>query len=119
MNAIRKANLRLGISTHNYIEVARAHTFRPSYLACGPIFPTTSKIMPFSPQGLQRLHRWRRTLQYPLVAIGGINADNLPAILSCAVDGVALISAITQANDPIAATNRLLTMVNENAAGTG
>lgn len=75
VTSIYQAGLRLGISTHCYYEVARAHTFQPSYLACGPIFPTTSKVMAFAPQGILHLKRWQRTLnRYPLVAIGGIDA---------------------------------------------
>ena len=112
---IRQAGLRLGISTHCYYEVARAHTFRPSYIACGPIFTTTSKIMPFAPQGIFQLSRWQRTLNYPLVAIGGINLARLTDILTTQVDGVAMISAITQSPDPIADTQKLLAVLEANA----
>jgi hydroxymethylpyrimidine kinase/phosphomethylpyrimidine kinase/thiamine-phosphate diphosphorylase len=109
---ILAAGLRLGISTHCYYEVARAHAFHPSYIACGPIFSTTSKKMLFDPQGLENLKRWRATLKYPIVAIGGITLEKLPSILATKVDGFALIAAITRASDPIAATENLLAMVN-------
>lgn len=113
---IHAAGLRLGISTHCYAEVASAHFYRPSYIACGPIFVTTSKLMPFPPQGLQSLARWRKTLSYPLIAIGGINHENIVAILDTHVDGVALISAITKAEKPRIAAKRLLRMVNTHVA---
>jgi len=113
INRIREAGVSLGISTHCYYEVARAHTCRPSYMACGPIYPTTSKIMPFQPQGISQLNRLRRTLQYPLVAIGGINHERLPDILESGVEGVAVISAITQSEDPIVSTKVFLKMINE------
>lgn len=115
---IFKAGLRLGISTHSYYEVARAHSLKPSYMACGPIFSTTSKMMPFVPQGLIQLKRWRRTLDYPLVAIGGINLERLPDVLMTNVDGIALISDITETQDPIARTKQLLTMMNQYATDT-
>lgn len=108
IEAIRKQGLLLGISTHCYYEVARAHSIGPSYVAIGPIYPTTSKEMPFSAQGIACLQRWRRTLNYPLVAIGGINAERMPNIVATGVDGVALISAITHAEDPHAVTQHLL-----------
>lgn len=108
INAIQQAGLRLGISTHCYHEVARAHYYRPSYIACGPIFETTSKVMPFGPQGLAKLRLWRETLDYPLVAIGGINETSIKEVLACGVDGVAMISAITQADDPGAKTRQLM-----------
>ena len=113
LKKISASGLRLGISTHCYYEVAHAHTYKPSYMACGPIFSTTSKIMPFTPQGLDKLTLWRKTLSsYPLVAIGGINDERLPSVLQTKVDGVAVISVITKAPDPVVATNNLLTCIN-------
>jgi hydroxymethylpyrimidine kinase/phosphomethylpyrimidine kinase/thiamine-phosphate diphosphorylase len=113
--AIYAAGLRLGISTHCYYEVARAHYYRPSYIACGPIFPTTSKVMSFGPQGLSSLRRWRTTLSYPLVAIGGIHAGNIHAVQAENVDAIAVISAITSAKYPEAAAQQLMAMVNHDA----
>lgn len=111
IDAIRKQGLLLGVSTHCYYEVARAHALRPSYVAIGPVFPTTSKEMPFTAQGIERLQRWQRTLNYPLVAIGGINIERMPDVVATGVQGVALISAITQAKDPQGATKQLLSFV--------
>lgn len=110
---IHQAGLRLGISTHCYYEVARAHAFQPSYMACGPIYPTTSKVMPFAPQGIAKLKRWRRTLSYPLVAIGGINLERIDEVLATKIDGVALISAIIQDSNPDNMTQQLLAKVSE------
>lgn len=108
IDKIQQAGLYLGLSTHCYYEVAVAHTFHPSYMACGPIYATTSKKMPFNPQGIEQLKRWRRTLAYPLVAIGGINLERLPKILEAGVKGIALISAITKAKDPARQTRQFL-----------
>lgn len=108
LNEIRQANLRLGISTHSYFEMARALACQPSYLACGPIFPTNSKIMPFAPQGLQNLARWRRIISTPLVAIGGITIERLPEVWATGVSGAAVIASIVAAENPIAATQKLL-----------
>ncbi len=113
LNKIREAGLRLGLSTHCYYEVARAHALNPSYIACGPIFFTTSKKMPFLPQGVEKLRRWRRTLNYPLVAIGGINSENLDEILETNVDGIAIMSAITQHKQANEITKKFLKRVNE------
>ncbi len=112
LTQIRQANLRLGVSTHCYYEVAHAISCRPSYIACGPIFPTTSKVMPFAPQGIANLARWRRTLNYPLVAIGGINAARLPNVLATGVSGVAMISEIVAAADPVQKTKELVEYLN-------
>lgn len=111
--AIREAGLRLGISTHCYYEVARAHFVNPSYLACGPIFPTTSKIMPFKPQGLQQLSRWRQTLTYPLVAIGGINQSQFAEVVATKVEGIAMISAIIEAHELQTEVNEFNCKINQ------
>jgi hydroxymethylpyrimidine kinase / phosphomethylpyrimidine kinase / thiamine-phosphate diphosphorylase len=110
LTAIHRAGLRLGISTHCYFEVARAHAVRPSYIACGPVFATTSKEMPFKPQGIAALRYWRQLLDYPLVAIGGITFDNVASVMATGVDGVAAIGAVTQAVDLVGTTRQLQAM---------
>jgi len=104
IQAIHKAGLRLGISTHCHYEVARAHAYQPSYIACGPVYHTSTKDMPWVPHGLTGLSYWRQVLRYPLVAIGGINQSRFDAIAATGVDSVAMITAITLADDPIAVT---------------
>lgn len=109
IDAIRRAGLLLGISTQSHHEVARAHRFAPSYIACGPIFATQSKWVPEKPQGLEALRYWRTVLSsYPLVAIGGIHQENFKAVRATAVEGIAVIAAICDARDPLAATRALL-----------
>ncbi|OGT56683.1 MAG: hypothetical protein A3F43_05100 [Gammaproteobacteria bacterium RIFCSPHIGHO2_12_FULL_42_10] len=108
LSQLQSAGLRLGVSTHNYQELSRAHSLHPSYIAFGPIYATNSKTMACAPQGIEKLKHWRRIVRYPLVAIGGINENNIRAILETGVDGVALIAAITKAEDPERAVQRLL-----------
>lgn len=93
---IRESHLALGISTHGFAELARAHAFFPSYVALGPIFPTNTKIMSYAPQGIARLAHFQKIVGdlYPLVAIGGINAKNIAAVRETKVSGIAMISAI-------------------------
>jgi hydroxymethylpyrimidine kinase/phosphomethylpyrimidine kinase/thiamine-phosphate diphosphorylase len=101
IDAIHRAGLRLGISTHCHREVARAHACRPSYMACGPVFATTTKVMPWTPHGVGGLGYWRRALaDYPLVAIGGINRERLLPVAATGASGIAMITAITEAADP-------------------
>jgi thiamine-phosphate pyrophosphorylase len=99
--ALREAGIRLGLSTHTPAELARAKAVQPSYLAIGPIYPTTLKVMPYEPVGLERLKIWARdAAPYPVVAIGGISLALMPGVLACGVDGVAVVSAVTLAADP-------------------
>ncbi|CAM6054046.1 unnamed protein product [Sphagnum tenellum] len=97
---ISKTHTRLGLSTHCYSEVARAHSIRPSYLAIGPIFPTKIKSMRFSPQGLGAFRIWRELLNYPLVAIGGITLEKSDDLIKAGADGLAVVSDITHHPEP-------------------
>lgn len=110
LTEIAEAGLRLGVSTHSYWELARALAVNPSYIALGPIYATTSKQMPFSPQGEARLQQWVSLLkgQYPLVAIGGIDLPRAKQLKKTGVGSVAMISAITKADDYQQATQDLL-----------
>ncbi|UYA58505.1 Thiamin-phosphate pyrophosphorylase [Pectobacterium sp. F1-1] len=111
--AIKKAGLRLGVSTHDDRELARAVVINPSYIALGHIFPTQTKDMPSAPQGLAELMRHIIDLQgrFPTVAIGGISIDSVPAVLETGVGSIAVVSAITQATDWRQATATLLRMI--------
>ncbi|MDG6096937.1 thiamine phosphate synthase [Alteromonas sp. ZYF713] len=108
LSAIYNAGLRLGISTHGYAELCRAKRFRPSYIALGHIFATQTKVMPSKPQGLARLRRYQQLSgDIPTVAIGGISQARFADVADTGVNGVAVVSAITGAADPLVAVNRL------------
>ncbi|MCA9842274.1 MAG: bifunctional hydroxymethylpyrimidine kinase/phosphomethylpyrimidine kinase [Cyanobacteria bacterium HKST-UBA03] len=106
------AGIYLGISTHNVSEVAHALAYRPSYIAIGPIHPTTTKAMPHIPQGVNGFRRWRRTLaSYPLVAIGGLFLDNATPLFEAGANAVAVVRDLAQSQDPatrVAAWQRLV-----------
>ena len=109
IEAIRAAGLRLGVSTHDDMEIDVALAARPSYIALGHVFPTQTKQMPSAPQGLEQLARHIDRLgDYPTVAIGGISLERAPAVLATGVGSIAVVSAITQADDWQAATTQLL-----------
>ncbi|VFP84640.1 Thiamine-phosphate synthase (plasmid) [Candidatus Erwinia haradaeae] len=99
-DAIWHAGLRLGLSTHNEEELLRALRWNPSYIALGHIFATTTKKMPSQPQGLKKLKNITSTLTHiPTVAIGGITLDRVDQVLACGVGSIAVVSAITSAED--------------------
>lgn len=105
--AIRAAGLRLGVSTHSYWEVCRAWALRPSYVACGPIHATASKDMPWVPQGEDNLAYWARLLPVPVVGIAGMDEARVREAARCGAASAAVITAITQAQDPAAAVRAL------------
>lgn len=101
LQAIYKAGLRVGISTHGYYEILRAKQLKASYIALGHIFPTTTKQMPSQPQGLTKLALYQRLIgrDFPSVAIGGIDLKNAQQVWQTGVSSLAVVRAITQADD--------------------
>jgi thiamine-phosphate diphosphorylase len=117
LDAIRRAGLRLGVSTHAYWEVCRAWALRPSYIACGPIHATQLKRMPWTPQGEHNLAYWCALLRdVPVVGIGGLDAARCHEVMRCGADSAAVVSAITGAAEPQAAIAALQDAVARGAA---
>lgn len=123
IQALAKADIRLGLSSHGYFELLYAQQFQPSYIALGHIFPTTTKQMPSKPQGLVRLALYQQllnTLPYgekqgmPSVAIGGIDLSNIQSVVNCGVTSVAVVRAVTQAADTQLAVQQLQASFSQN-----
>lgn len=82
----------LGISSHSLWELCRAATLNPRYIACGPVWPTTTKDMPWHPQGLDNLAWWCAMAPCPVVAIGGIlDAGQVQQAAQAGADGVCVV----------------------------
>ena len=113
LDALRSAGTRLGISSHCYWEVCRAHALRPSYIACGPIHATTTKDMPWWPQGAGNLAYWSNLLRTPVVAIAGMDEARSTEAVRCGAAGVAVLRGITQVGDPEAAITTLSAAVEQ------
>jgi thiamine-phosphate pyrophosphorylase len=99
--AIRRAGLKLGVSTHDEAELERALALEPDYIALGPIYPTILKAMAFAPQGLGRIGEWKRRIgAVPLVAIGGLTVERARLCLAAGADVVSVVTDITLNVDP-------------------
>jgi thiamine-phosphate pyrophosphorylase len=101
LSAIRRAGLRVGVSTHDAEELGRASAIAPDYIALGPIYPTILKPMAFAPQGLPRIAEWKKKIGgIPLVAIGGITLERARAVLEAGADSAAAVTDISLNADP-------------------
>lgn len=99
--AIRRAGLRLGLSTHDRDELDRALGCAPDYVALGPVYPTILKKMKWHEQGLPRLTEWRRLIgDIPLCAIGGMTVERAAGAFEAGADTVAAVTDITLNPDP-------------------
>jgi thiamine-phosphate pyrophosphorylase len=103
--AIRAAGMRFGLSTHDESELDRALSFKPDYVALGPVYPTILKQMRFGPQGLERVTQWKKLVgATPLVAIGGITVERAPGIFAAGADSVSVVTDVSLNKDPEART---------------
>ena len=101
IDAVRRAGLTLGLSTHDEDELGIAMSHDPDYIALGPIYPTTLKAMRFGPRGLDRITQWKKLIGVvPLVAIGGITLERAPGVYAAGADSIAVVSDVTQNADP-------------------
>lgn len=99
--AIRRAGLRLGVSTHDHAELDRALSLSPDYVALGPIYPTILKAMRWERQSLNRVTEWKRlTGDVPLVAIGGMSVERAAGAFAAGADIVSAVTDITLHADP-------------------
>jgi thiamine-phosphate pyrophosphorylase len=90
----------VGISTHNLEQVCDADATTADYVAFGPIFPTTTKANPDPVTGVELLREARRLTRKPLVAIGGITAENAAEVFDARADSVAVVRDILTASNP-------------------
>jgi len=110
---IKAAGLRLGLSTHGLYEAVMANQLQPSYIALGHIYATQTKDMPSTPQGIDKLKIQVELFksQRPLVAIGGITRARVADVVATGIGSIALVTAITQADDVTQVTESLLAQV--------
>jgi len=84
----------IGISTHNVEQAIAAEKEGADYIGYGPVFHTTTKEDAGSPKGTDILREVKRQVRIPVIAIGGINLENLESVLNTGIDAVAVSSAI-------------------------
>jgi len=98
----------VGVSTHNLQQLAQAAVTSADYIAFGPIFSTQTKANSDPVVGLDLLHQARRLTSKPLVAIGGITAENAAEVFSAGADCVAVVRDVLAAADPAARVREFL-----------
>ncbi|MEM6593366.1 MAG: thiamine phosphate synthase [Pseudomonadota bacterium] len=100
-DALRKADIKLGISTHDHAELDRAMALNPDYVALGPVYPTILKKMKWHEQGLDKLTEWRKLIgDTPLIAIGGMSVERAQGAFDAGADVVSAVTDITLNSDP-------------------
>ncbi len=94
----------VGISTHDLAQAKAAEAGGADYIGFGPVFHTTTKDAG-APKGVDNIGLIKQNVRVPVVAIGGINRDNIGSVLASGADAAAVATAICRGN------------IRENAAG--
>ena len=108
----------LGISANTVETAVAAQAAGADYIGVGAVFPTSTKKDAKS-LSREEMRAICEAVDIPVVAIGGINAGNLPQLAGSGVDGVAVVSAIFAQPDPGAATRHLLELAQTMVASHG
>jgi thiamine-phosphate pyrophosphorylase len=104
-------DLILGLSITELADLDRSDLSVVDYLGVGPIFETGTKPDAAQPMGTEGLAALRRRTPLPIVAIGGIKAENAAEVVIAGADGISVVSAICAAPDPQAASANLAGIV--------
>ncbi|OBY81641.1 thiamine-phosphate diphosphorylase [Paenibacillus sp. KS1] len=114
----RIGNKILGVSVHSAAEALLAEEQGADYLGVGPIYSTASKEDALEPQGTAIIQRLTEITSLPIVGIGGITAERAPHVIRAGADGIAVISAITHAENVCHAARGLASGTILSAAGS-
>jgi thiamine-phosphate pyrophosphorylase len=109
----------IGVSTHSIAEAQAAADEGADFVVFGPVFYTPSKAPYGQPVGPDALRAVRAAVNIPILAIGGVKKANLDQVLAAGADGIAVISAIISADDPMAASADLLAALRSGRATAG
>ncbi|MFQ6067175.1 MAG: thiamine phosphate synthase [bacterium] len=97
----------IGASTHSVEQAQQAEREGVDYVAIGPVFSTTTKPGVGAAKGIGIIGKVKEKVDIPVIAIGGVNSDNVEKALKAGADGVAVISAVFKEADTGVATRRL------------
>ena len=102
----------VGISTHDIEQAQEAELNGADYIGFGPMFGTTTKNTGYAARGIDMLRQIRAAVKLPIVAIGGINEQNVKQVWQAGADSAAIISDILGADDPAAKVRRIARLRN-------
>ncbi|MEW6202033.1 MAG: thiamine phosphate synthase [bacterium] len=100
----------IGFSAHNLKETLKAQDDGADYISLSPLFITTSASIPRPPLGIKQWLKITEKIKIPVFALGGINTDNLKSALNAGINRIAVVSALTDADD-ITTAAKILTKI--------
>jgi thiamine-phosphate pyrophosphorylase len=100
----------IGYSAHSLDETQTAQQSGTDFILFGPVYFTASKAPYGTPQGVATVKQIVEKVTVPLYAVGGINLDNIVDVRNAGVRGVAVISAISSAQNPREAAGSMISL---------
>lgn len=110
-------NKIIGLSVENFEDLEVANGLDVDYVGISPVYGTPTKTDTAEPFGLEGLRKAVELSVHPTVAIGGMNASTIGAVMGVGTDGVAVVSAICSAPSPREASQELQKIANSNILG--
>jgi thiamine-phosphate pyrophosphorylase len=114
-----KPGMLLGVSTHSVEEARAAEESGADYIGFGPVFATRSKGGTGPVVGIAGIRNVRAAVRVPVMAIGGIRAEDVGDVLRAGADGIAVISAVVGSGDIAAACRQFLARIRDHWEGKG
>ncbi len=99
--------LLVGRSVHSVAGAVAAEAEGADLLVVGAIFETRSHAN-VEPHGVDLVRQVNGRVDVPLLAIGGVTAENVDVVLESGASGAAVITAITESDDPLEAARELV-----------
>ena len=122
INTVRKIigqEKLIGFSAHNLQDAKNAEYEGADYATISPIFDTPYKDYFIKPIGASEIKKIKDQIKIPVIALGGINENNVREVLSCGADGIAVISAVLTSKYPEKIANILYSEVKKFKPKTG
>ncbi|MGD1845009.1 MAG: thiamine phosphate synthase [Salibacteraceae bacterium] len=109
----------IGWSVSNADQAMEANKLEVDYIGLSPVFATATKTKDLDPPlGIEGLKELKAISNRPIVCIGGINEANAASLIQNGSDGLAVVSAISQAKDPEKAAKKLTEIILHNRTNT-
>lgn len=103
----------IGLTVHNLEEAVQAEKLGVDYIGLAPIFKTETKEDSVEPCGVEMLEKIRNNVSIPIVAVGGINVDNVREVILKGADGVAAVSAVLNSNNVYSRVKDFIRIIKE------
>lgn len=101
----------IGASSHSVAEALAAQKEGASYVNIGPLFPTATKEWSKKFLGLEPVRELSRHISIPFTVMGGIKKENIPDLINAGARIIAVVTAVTAADDPAMETRELLCLI--------